>query len=587
MCGIYGYIGNKNNAAEITLNGLKKLEYRGYDSWGIAAWDGNHIVIEKHVGKIGEALTSLPKSYIAIGHTRWATHGGVSEKNAHPFFDCQRKIALLHNGIIENYQDLKQELINTGHIFSSDTDSEVAVHLIEEELKGTTFESAVCKAFRRLKGLNAIVVLNGPGKQIIAAKNGSPIVVGLGTTENFISSDALAFLDKTRDVVFLNDGEMTILSDENTHLINVKTGITKKQKREHLKWKIEEIEKGDFTHFMLKEIYEQPKVIGNIAENFTSQVDKLADQIKKAFGTYFIGCGTAFHACLFAQYLFARIAKTHVNATVGSEFSYLTYFLTPKSLIIALSQSGETADIIESVGNAINKKSHVVGVVNTLGSTLYRMVHERILLCAGPENAVASTKAFTAKLSVLTLLAYAITGKIKKGKQILNDAKGEIEKILKKENIAKIKKITEKISFARNIFIIGRGQSYPIALEAALKIKEISYIHAEGFAGGELKHGVIALVEKGTPCIIFAPNDETYGGVISGAMEMKARGGYIIGISFKKNEVFDEYINIRDCREGSSIAGIVVAQIIAYYLAVLKKIDPDKPRNLAKSVTVK
>ena len=587
MCGIYGYIGNKTNAAKITLNGLKKLEYRGYDSWGIAVWNGKHIVIEKHVGKIGEALISLPKSHIAIGHTRWATHGGVSEKNAHPFFDCQRKIALLHNGIIENYQDLKQELISTGHVFSSDTDSEVAVHLIEEELKGTTFKNAVCKAFRRLEGLNAIVVLNGPGNQIIAAKNGSPIVVGIGTKENFIGSDALAFIEKTRNVIFLNDGEMIVLSDKNTRLINVKTGITKKQKREHLKWKIEEIEKGDFTHFMLKEIYEQPKVIRNIAENFTNQVIDLSDEIKKAFGTYFIGCGTAFHACLFAQYLFARIAKTHVNATVGSEFSYLMDFLTPKSLIIALSQSGETADIIESVGKAINKKSHVVGLVNTLGSTLYRMVHERILLGAGSENAVASTKAFTAKLSVLTLLAYAVTGRIKKGKQILINAEGEIEKILKKENIAKIKKITEKISSAQNIFIIGRGQSYPIALEAALKIKEISYIHAEGFAAGELKHGVIALVEKGTPCIIFAPNDETYGGVISGAMEMKARGGYIIGISFKKNEVFNDYVHIRDCWEGSSIAGIVVAQLIAYYLAVFKKLDPDKPRNLAKSVTVK
>lgn len=270
MCGIYGYIGSKANAAKITLNGLKKLEYRGYDSWGIAVWDGKQIVIEKHIGKIGEALTSLPKSHIAIGHTRWATHGGVLEKNAHPFFDCQRKIALLHNGIIENYQNLKQELISTGHIFSSDTDSEVAVHLIEEELKGTTFESAVCKAFRRLEGLNAIVVLNGPGNQIIAAKNGSPIVVGIGIKENFIASDALAFLDKTRNVIFLNDGEMIILSDENTHLISVKTGTTKKQKREHLKWKIEEIEKGNFAHFMLKEIYEQPKVIDNITQNLTA-----------------------------------------------------------------------------------------------------------------------------------------------------------------------------------------------------------------------------------------------------------------------------------------------------------------------------
>lgn len=586
MCGIYGYTGGKNNAAQIVLEGLKKLEYRGYDSWGIAVWSGGKIVIEKHIGKIGDARTILPSSQIAIGHTRWATHGGVLEKNAHPFFDCQKKIALLHNGIIENYQELKKELTKRGHIFNSDTDSEVAVHLVEENLKTQHFVEAVRQTFLRLKGLNAIVVLNGPKKEIIAVKNGSPLVVGVATGENFVSSDAPALLGATRNVIFLRDDEMVILKDTSVKLKNVQTGENKHLQIEYLDWKIEETEKGRYRHFMLKEIFEQPKIIRNIINNKTQAVI-LAHRIKKAFGTYFIGCGTAFHACLFAQYLFSRVAKTHVNATMGSEFSYLTDFLTPKSLVIALSQSGETADIIESVGNAQRKNAHVIAIVNNLGSTLYRIANDKILLGAGPEKAVASTKAFISKLTICILISYAMIGNLKKGRRILIATANEVEKLLEEENIKNIKRIAKKILSAKNIFIIGRGQSYPIALEAALKIKEISYIHAEGFAAGELKHGVIALVEKDTPCIIFAPNDETYGAVISGAMEMKARGGLIIGISFKENEVFDEYINIRDCQEGSSITGVVTAQLLAYYLAVAKKLDPDKPRNLAKSVTVK
>ena len=598
MCGIFGYIGKRVNAAEIVLNGLKKLEYRGYDSWGIAVKNQisniknqKYFLVEKHVGKIGEAHLSSKFYHLisnfALGHTRWATHGGVTKINAHPHLDCFSKIAIIHNGIIENYDVIKKRLIELNHKFISETDSEVAAHLIEEYSKKFPFLEAFRLAFNQFKGLNAIIAMNSLSDEFVAAKTGSPLVVGLSNNENFLASDAPALLSYTRKVYFLEDGEMVKVTSSRVTLFDLKTGKEKKLNFQTLDWKIEEVEKGKYPHFMIKEITEQPKIIKGICQNLTNQVVDLASIIKKAYGTYMIGCGSASYAALSGVYLFSRIAGRHVNFAQGSEFGYALDFLTPKSLVIAFSQSGETIDIIESVTKAKNKGAKIMAITNNLGSTLYRLADYKILLNAGPEKCVLSTKTFTAKLAILILLAHSLNRTLEQGKKILEKAAKEIEKILKPNSLLKVKKLAEKIVNQQHIYIVGRGQSYPVALESALKIKEVSYIHAEGFAAGELKHGVIALIEKGTPCLVFAPNDETYGAALSAAMEMKARGGLIIGVSFKPHEVFDYYLPVSDCGDASNIANVVIAQLLGYYLALKKGLDPDKPRNLAKSVTVK
>jgi len=608
MCGIFGYVGSKKNAAQLVLEGLKKLEYRGYDSWGIAIRNIKYqmsnvkstLVIEKHVGKIADAKLSsniyLLTSNFALGHTRWATHGGVTEANAHPHLDCTGGIAIIHNGIIENYDLIKKRLVNLGHKFISETDSEVAAHLIEEYCKDTRnlgrlipgiFMEAVRKAFLEFEGLNAIIAMNGQTLEFVAAKTGSPLVIGQGRDENFLASDAPALLSHTRRVHFLEDGEMARVTADKVEIFEVKTGKRKKLTLQTLNWKIEEAEKGKYPNFMIKEIMEQPKVLRGIGENLSGQIADLAKIIKNSYGTYMVGCGTASYAALSGTYLFSRICHRHVNFAAGSEFGYLIDFLTPKSLVVAFSQSGETIDIIESVGKAKAKGAKILAVVNVLGSTLYRMADYKILLGGGPEKCVLSTKTFTAKLAILILLAHALNAGLKEGTKLLEKAIREVETILKPVNRARIKKLSKKIINNQHIYVIGRGQSYPVALEAALKIKEVSYIHAEGFAAGELKHGVIALIEKGTPCLVFAPNDETYGAVLSGAMEMKARGGYIIGVSWRNHEVFDYYIPVSDCGDATNIPNTVVAQLLGYYLCLKKGFDPDKPRNLAKSVTVR
>ena len=588
MCGIFGYIGQKNNAADLVQEGLKKLEYRGYDSWGIAVAAENKLFIKKKAGKIGSAkINKLPPSNFSLGHTRWATHGGVTDINAHPHLDCSGKIAIIHNGIIENYDKIKKSLLKSRHKFISDTDSEVAAHLIEEFYKNHPFVNAVRKAFLKFEGLNAIIAMNSDTQEFVAAKNGSPLVIGFGKEENFLASDAPALLSHTRRVHFLEDNEVVRVTKDKVVLFDGKTSKTKTPKIQTIKWKIQQAEKGKYPHFMIKEIMEQSKVLQTISQNSESQIVKLAKIIKKSYGTYMIGCGTASYAALSGTYLFSRIAHRHVNFASGSEFGYALNFLTPKSLVIAFSQSGETIDIIESVKKAKEKKAKIVAIVNNLGSTLYRMADYKILLGAGPEKCVLSTKTFTAKLAILVLLAHTLDSGFKKGKKILDKAAKEVELIIKPKSLLMIKKLSKKIARNEHLYVIGRGQSYPVALEAALKIKECSYIHAEGFAAGELKHGVIALIEKGTPCLVFAPNDETYGAVLSGAMEMKARGGYIIGVSFKPHEIFDYYLKVSDCGDASAIPNIVIAQLLGYYLCLKKGHDPDKPRNLAKSVTVK
>jgi len=586
MCGIFGYVGNKQQAADIVLEGLKLLEYRGYDSWGIAVKQGKKLVYEKHVGKIGDAKINLPQSALGIGHTRWATHGGVTEKNAHPHMDCTKTIAVVHNGIVENFQELKEELIEKGHKFISETDTEVIPHLLEENLKHEGFSSSVRDAFNLLKGLNAVVIANAVSKEIVAAKTGSPLICGIGDEELLVASDASAIVKHTKKVIFLKDNEMVIMGKD-VQLLSLPEGKKLEVKPERITWSFEISTKGDFSDFMIKEIHEQPNVIRNIAENYSSQVEKLAKDVQRAKGTFFIGAGTASYAALAGTYMFSKIAKKHINTSVASEFNYLEDFLTKDSLIIALSQSGETIDVVEPLIRAKEKGCKIIAITNTLGSTIYRMADCNMLLNAGPEKAVASTKAYIAKVSVILMLAYSLVGQIEKARNILLKTADEIRRLLSKKTVDQIKTIAKALSKTKNIYAIGRGASYSSALEAALKIKEVSYVPTEGLAGGELKHGTIALISKGTPCIVFAPQDETYGSIISNAIEIKSRGGMIIGIGFKKEEVFDHFIEVKDVDSGSYMAQVVVAQLLAYNMAIELRLDPDKPRNLAKSVTVK
>lgn len=551
------------------------------------------------LGKL-ETQPSIFNSQLAIGHARWATHGGVTQVNAHPHLNCTKTISVVHNGIVENFEELKIDLIRKGHKFISDTDTEVIPHLIEEYLKKEArpsslhlevsergFASSVRDAFNKLKGLNAIVVASAKSSEIIAAKSGSPLVVGIGENELYIASDAAGIVKHTKKVLFIEDNQMVILG-KTLRLLALPKGNELEAEYDKLTWTFEESDRGKFKHFILKEIYEQPKVIENIAMNYSKEIEALAGIIDKAIGTFMPGCGTASYAALAGTYLFSRIAKKHINFSIGSEFKYMEDYLTPESLVIAISQSGETIDVVEPVGKAKNKGSKIAAIVNFLGSTLFRQADYKILLGAGPEKAVVGTKSFIAMVSTLLLTAYAAVGKQVIAKDLLIKSIASVKKILKDDYIKEIEKVAGVLKNKEHIYIIGRGLSYAAALEASLKIKETSYVHAEGFAGGELKHGVISLIEKGTPCIVIAPNDETFDNIISNAQEVKARNGLIIGVGPKKDNVFDYFLETQDVGDATIIPQVVISQLLGYHLALKKGIkDPDKPRNLAKSVTVK
>lgn len=596
MCGIFAVYNDKNNQAlETVFKGLKSLEYRGYDSWGIVAKkNDNNLFIIKEIGKLPQSLPRIKEKFsssVALGHTRWATHGGVKKKNCHPHSDCQKKVFVIHNGIIENFSALKKDLINKKHRFLSETDSEVFSHLIEEELHKSADKEIVSanfiqNIFKKIKGLNAFIIFLPKTNQIFAIKNSSPIVFGVDEKNNqfYLASDYGGIIEYTNKIYFLEDNELLMIKDNNYFLYNSQ-GQKKEPSWIIVNQKKENLSLGTYPHYMIKEISEQPKIINNLLKTKKNEILKLAQIIKRSYGNFFIGCGTAYYAALTGTYLFSKIAKRHTNAAVASEFSYLVDFLTEKSLVIALSQSGETIDIISSVKKIKEKKAKVFAITNVLGSTLYRMADYKILLEAGPEKCVVATKSFTAKIVILILLAYALKGDIDQGiKGLKNDLK-ELEKIIDHHQI--IKRIAQQVKNKHHIFVLGRGLSYPLALEAALKIKEVSYIHAEGFPAGELKHGVIALIEKGTPVIVFNPEDETYADTLSSAYEVKARGAYLIGISSKKDSVFDQFIEIKNSHESFIISYIATAQLLGYYLAIALNRDPDKPRNLAKSVTVK
>ncbi len=590
MCGIFGFVSDNALPSQIVFSGLKSLEYRGYDSWGIAVKQKGGIKSYKKTGKLPHTLNpnlSRNTTSLAIGHTRWATHGGVTQNNAHPHMDCQNKLALVHNGILENHEKLKSSLLKKGHKFKSDTDTEVIVHLIEEELKTNGFATAVRNSFARMKGLNAFVVINSNSKEMIAAKNGSPLIIGIGNNEFFISSDIASVLPHTTKIAILRDYEMAILGSK-LQILSLNTGEKVAPKIETVEWNTKEHEKGKYKHFFIKEIHEEPEVVRRIAINAIAGTKTLSEHIGNAYGTFMIGCGSASYAGIAGIYLFSQIAKKHLNMAVGSEFKYQEDFVTSKTLVIPISQSGESIDVIEPVSRVKKKGAKIASLVNVMGSTLYRMSDFNILLESGTEKAVVATKSFTAMVATLILTAYTLAGKQKEGQKLLLDASSDITNILKPAYIKLIKSLVRQINSKEHLYIIGRGLSYPVALEATLKLKEASYAHAEAFPGGELKHGVIALIEKGTPCIVFAPNDETYDEIISNAQEVKVRGAFIIGIGPKKNNVFDVYLPTADLKHATILSQVAVAHLLGYYLSLARGVkDPDKPRNLAKSVTVK
>ena len=584
MCGIFAYKGN-GNAAEIVFNGLKKLEYRGYDSWGMAFKQDSEIKIIKRVGRIEDFKEKLPaKSHLAIGHTRWATHGSVTEANAHPHLSNNKKIFVIHNGIIENYQELKEFLIKKGYKFISQTDTEVIPNLIQYNMKNHDFEDAVKNTLKKLEGSFAIAVINKDSENIVAARKMSPMVLGLAKDGFFISSDVPAFLSYTNKVISLDDNEMIIINKK-IKIINFMNNKEIKKEPETTSLDFKESKKGKFRHYIIKEISEQEESIKRAIDQDHNFIKNIANQIENAFGVFFVACGTSFHACLSASYLFSKIAKKHINVVLASEFRNYRHFLTENTLVIAVSQSGETADVLDAVRAAKEKHSRIISIVNVPGSSLTKLSDEVIMMNAGQEVSVLSTKSYTSQLAILSLLAYASIGKFEEGKELIKKSAGYVGEIISK-NLNKLENLAEMLKHKKDIFLIGRSLGFPTALEGALKIKEVSYIHAEGLAGGELKHGTLALVEKGVPVIVIS-TDETKKDILNNALEIKARGGYIIGFNSENNDVYDYFIKIPLLENMEPILSIIPIQIVAYYLAIKRGCDPDKPRNLAKSVTVK
>jgi glucosamine--fructose-6-phosphate aminotransferase (isomerizing) len=586
MCGIIGYVGEKE-ATPILFDGLRRLEYRGYDSYGFATLDKGKIWIRKSKGKISEAGFEKLPGNIGIAHTRWATHGKVSKTNAHPHVDCEKGIAIIHNGIVENYEDIKKFLLKKGHILKSQTDSEVISHLIEDNLD-LGLKEAVRRTMRIIKGRSAIVVICKDFEGLIAARTGSPLIIGVGEkNEYFVASDIPAFLNRTKKVMYLDDGEMVVIEKHKQPIFfNIETGKIVEKRIIEIDWDAKQAEKGDYAHFMIKEIMEQKDTIIRALNQDDESIKKIAKMIKKAYGIFLIGCGTAGNVCHTAEYIFSSVANKHVNYVVASEFPNYKNFLTKKTLLIAVSQSGETADVLEAVRVAKSKGVKVVSILNVRGSSLDRLSDFTFLINAGPEKAVASTKATTAQLVVLFLLAYACADKLNEGKRLMLEVASKINDMLNPRYEERIKKLAEEIHKKDDIYVIGRSSNYPMALETALKIMEVSYMHAHGFAGGELKHGPLALIEKNTPCIVLTGN-EADNETISNASEIKARGGFIIGVGPKNYDVFDFWIKTPNVGSASPIVNIIPMQLLAYHLALLRGCEVDTPRNLAKSVTVK
>ncbi|MBI2047530.1 MAG: glutamine--fructose-6-phosphate transaminase (isomerizing) [Parcubacteria group bacterium] len=593
MCGIFGYIGNDERSVLKAVRGLKDLEYRGYDSWGVAVKTPRDIFIQKAVGKISsvpESNFNTIEGTISIGHTRWATHGGVSPQNAHPHFNRNRTIAVVHNGIIENHESLRAIISEKfgNQVFRSETDTEVIPLLIELFMEsGLSFERAFIKTAQKLKGRFAYVALHKDEPFILAAKEGSPLIMGVGTGEYFIASDTPAFLDYTNQAYFFENGEYAKIEEDKATFFNIASGKTIQKKKEKILWEKESASKGGHAHFMLKEILDQRELIDRAVTLGASPVSKAAKILKKADSVFFTAMGTAAHMSMVGEYVFSHIANKAVQPVYAAEFEKILPFINKETVVCGISQSGETADLLESYKNVRERKGKILSILNVRGSSAERESDFVIPVNAGPEKAVASTKAATAQAAILTFLSYALSGKQKQGEKKLLAVSKAIKEWLTDNTLTRISSVARKIKESEDLYVIGKSVQYPIALEAALKIKEVSYIHAEGFAAGELKHGTLALVEKGTPCIALISDDECAQDVLSASQELKARGAFLIGISPSAHTLFDCHIEIPSLGYETFFMHMLASHVLAYYLAVLRGLDPDKPRNLAKSVTVK
>ena len=605
MCGIVGYVGH-GDTKEIILQGLRTLEYRGYDSSGMALMSDGEIIVEKKEGRIQNLADSLKgkvfSSEIGIGHTRWATHGVPSDRNSHPHYSMDKSVAVVHNGIIENYQVLKKELEEKGYVFSSETDTEVISQLIQDMYNGDILDTVI-KVQKRLEGSYAIGVLhkNHPD-ELVCAREHSPLVIGIGEKENFIASDVSALLKYTKDVYYLEDGDTAVLKSGEIKIFNKNENLVQREKK-YIEWNLEQATKCGYPHFMLKEIFEQPQAV---KETFNKRVHNgKADfsdvlnykDIEKINKIYIIACGTAYHAGLQGQFALQKIAKLDSAADIASEFRYSDPFIDDKTMVIFVSQSGETSDTLAALKEAKSKGALTIAITNVVGSTISREADKVIYTMAGPEIAVASTKAYTTQVAIFYLLALYIAelrGVIseEKYKEYISEIKNMPEKIQKiLDDCEKIKLAAEYFKNRINGFYIGRGLDYKVAVEGSLKIKEVSYIHTEAFASGELKHGTIALIEEGTPVIVIATQRNLIDKSVSNIKEVKARGAYIITIGFKNEEslknVSDIFIGIPECNDlFAGFLSIIPLQLLAYYTSEAKGIDVDKPRNLAKSVTV-
>jgi glutamine---fructose-6-phosphate transaminase (isomerizing) len=607
MCGIVGYVGPRQ-AAGLLIEGLRRLEYRGYDSSGIAVVNGAGLTVLKQAGKLSalekQLEGSMPKGSLGIGHTRWATHGAPTTPNAHPHTDQTGRIALIHNGIIENSGAIRRALEQRGHTFKSETDTEVLAHLVGECYNGN-IEEAVAQALRDVDGAYGIAVICSEEPDVlVAARKGSPLLVGVGENEWFVASDASAILAHTRSVVYLDDGEMVVLNRKGYHVRDLAaTRIEKPVNR--IEWDITTIERGGFNHFMLKEIFEQPDTVRNtmrghlLEEEGTSRVSGLNltdDDIKRINRIVITACGTSWHAGLIGEYMLEELARIPVEVEYASEFRYRNPVVDDHTLVIGISQSGETADTLAAIREAKRRGARTIGVVNVVGSTIAREVDGGIYLHAGPEVGVASTKAFSSQVIALSLITLRFARlrnlSILQGRQIIQALRAlpeQVQEILDRAD--EVEALAERFWRSNNALYLGRGVNFPVALEGALKLKEISYIHAEGYPAAEMKHGPIALIDENMPVVFIAPRDAVHGKIISNVEEVRARGGQVIAI---KNDGDDQISRLATATFTipetidllTPILAIVPLQLFSYYVAVRRGCNVDQPRNLAKSVTV-
>ena len=607
MCGIVGYVGSKQ-AAPLLIAGLKRLEYRGYDSAGVALVSDGRLMVEKAAGKVAQLEAQLgdavPDAVTGIAHTRWATHGAPNTRNAHPHTDCTGAFAVVHNGIIENAATLRAKLVEKGHTFSSDTDTEVLAHLVEEFFQGSLPE-AVGAALREVEGTYGIAVVSTKAPDmVVAARQGSPLLVGLGTGENFIASDPSAVLQHTRSVIYLDEGEMAVVTPTSYRLLDRQhTPLSKTVSK--IEWDLATVERGGYTHFMLKEINEQPDSIRNVLRGHLLEEEgaarlgglNLTDDDILGFNRIIItACGTSWHAGLVGEYMLEEIARIPVEVEYASEFRYRSPIVDPRTLVIVISQSGETADTLAALREAKRRGARTVGLVNVVGSTIAREVDGGIYLHAGPEIGVASTKAFTSQIVALALLTLYFGRRralsILQGREIvqaLQRLPEQVETVLKRA--PQVEALAERFMRATNVLYLGRGVNFPVALEGALKLKEISYIHAEGYPAAEMKHGPIALIDELMPVVFIAPQDAVYAKIQSNIEEVRARGGRVVAVLTEGDtairKLADQAIEIPKTLDMfTPVLASVPLQLFAYHIAVRRGCNVDQPRNLAKSVTV-